>query len=202
MNRTYAPYDVLAKWNGESFDEFTRDVLRRRLYAVPGRRFFAEHEWRVLNALVARILPQPERSEPVPITPWIDAQLADGAQEGFRYANMPRQADAWRRGLANIDAEARLRYDRGFADLDDASADALLRALEQGGADPGLWHGIDAQCFFITVLVKTVAGIYYSHPAAWSEIGFGGPASPRGYVRLGFDQRDPWEAREVRWAAR
>jgi hypothetical protein len=24
-------------------------------------------------------------------------------------------------------------------------------------------------------------------------VGFGGPASPRGYVRLGLNQRDPWE---------
>jgi hypothetical protein len=49
------------------------------------------------------------------------------------------------------------------------------------------------------VLVKTVAGYYYSHPAAWSEVGFGGPASPRGYVRIGFNTRDPWEAKEVLW---
>jgi hypothetical protein len=39
---------------------------------------------------------------------------------------------------------------------------------------------------------------YYSHPTAWSEIGFGGPASPRGYVRMGFNRRDPWEAAEAR----
>jgi hypothetical protein len=37
---------------------------------------------------------------------------------------------------------------------------------------------------------------YYAHPTAWNEIGFGGPASPRGYVRMGFDKRDPWEAAE------
>jgi hypothetical protein len=61
-----------------------------------------------------------------------------------------------------------------------------------------MWPGLDPQRFFIGVLAKTIAGIYYSHPAAWSEIGFGGPASPRGYVRLGFDQRDPWEAKEPR----
>ncbi|MGH6677602.1 MAG: gluconate 2-dehydrogenase subunit 3 family protein, partial [Bradyrhizobium sp.] len=36
----------------------------------------------------------------------------------------------------------------------------------------------------------------YAHPAAWSEIGFGGPASPRGYVRLGANRRDEWEAAE------
>ena len=35
-------------------------------------------------------------------------------------------------------------------------------------------------------------------PTAWNEIGFGGPASPRGYVRMDFDRRDPWEAAEAR----
>ena len=34
-------------------------------------------------------------------------------------------------------------------------------------------------------------------PTAWSEIGWGGPASPRGYVRLDFNERDPWEAAEA-----
>ncbi len=38
---------------------------------------------------------------------------------------------------------------------------------------------------------------YYAHPTAWSEIGWGGPASPRGYVRMDFDERDPWEAAEA-----
>jgi hypothetical protein len=26
---------------------------------------------------------------------------------------------------------------------------------------------------------------FYSHPWAWNEIGFGGPAYPRGFMRLG-----------------
>ncbi len=51
--------------------------------------------------------------------------------------------------------------------------------------------------FFKHHLLKQVVAIYYSHPAAWSEIGFGGPASPRGYARLGPDERDPWEAEEL-----
>ena len=40
-------------------------------------------------------------------------------------------------------------------------------------------------------------GLFYSHPTAWNEIGFGGPASPRGYVRLDGDHRDAWEAAEA-----
>jgi hypothetical protein len=30
----------------------------------------------------------------------------------------------------------------------------------------------------------TLSG-FYSHPWAWNEIGFGGPAYPRGFMRLG-----------------
>jgi hypothetical protein len=117
-------------------------------------------------------------------------------QEGFRYANMPPQSEAWRRSLAAIDAEARFRHDRAFVDLEPTQADALLEAIGGGQANRDLWPGLDPQRFFIGVLAKTIAGMYYSHPAAWSEVGFGGPASPRGYVRLNFDQRDPWEAKE------
>jgi hypothetical protein len=43
-----------------------------------------------------------------------------------------------------------------------------------------------------------IVSAYYAHPTAWNEIGFGGPASPRGYVRMGLDRRDPWEAVEAK----
>ena len=42
--------------------------------------------------------------------------------------------------------------------------------------------------------MRGVLGAFYSHPWAWNEIGFGGPAYPRGYVRLGAGQREHWEA--------
>jgi hypothetical protein len=47
-------------------------------------------------------------------------------------------------------------------------------------------------------VLHDICGAYYSHPHAWSEIGFGGPANPRGYVRIYFDRRDPWEATEAK----
>lgn len=202
MSKAYPDYDVLDKWNSPSFDDKTRRVLRERLSNVPPRRFFTEREWQLLDALCARILPQPDRVDPIPVTPWIDAQLHDNVQEGFRYAHMPDQRTAWQRGLAAIDAEARFRHDSGFAELDPAKADALLADLEQGRANAGIWRGLKPDWFFVTVLVKTIAGYYYSHPDAWSEIGFGGPASPRGYVRLNFNQRDEWEGKEAGWKPR
>jgi hypothetical protein len=46
--------------------------------------------------------------------------------------------------------------------------------------------------------VLTIIKIYYAHPLAWNEIGYGGPASPRGHVRKWAGGVDPWEAREER----
>ena len=49
---------------------------------------------------------------------------------------------------------------------------------------------------------------FYSHPWAWNEMGFGGPAYPRGYKNMGIDRREGWELPEddakdpVPWAQR
>ncbi|OXH82902.1 gluconate 2-dehydrogenase, partial [Burkholderia multivorans] len=84
-----------------------------------------------------------------------------------------------------------------FASLDGDTADALLRTVQRGeidAADRAAWAGMDARTFFAKRVLMDICGAYYSHPYAWNEIGFGGPASPRGYVRMDFNRRDPWEA--------
>ncbi len=60
------------------------------------------------------------------------------------------------------------------------------------------WREIDARRFFERRVIVDVPALFYGLPQAWDEIGFGGPASPRGYVRLDGDRRDPWEAAEWR----
>jgi hypothetical protein len=198
MDERYPGYDVLAKWRSPSFNETTRRVLTRRLHQVPERRFLSAEQWDLLEAIVAQLIPQPDRTQPIPITPFIDDLLAANRGEGFRRDGAPPLRTAWMTGLSGIEAEAGRRFGRAFAILPAADQDAVLTLVQRGEVDQTAWPGLSAQHFFNAVLLKTVAGVYYSHPTAWSEIGFGGPASPRGYVRLGFDRRDPWEARERR----
>jgi hypothetical protein len=190
----YAGYDVLNKWDSPSWDEQTRAVIERRLRDVPPRRFFSETEWQLLEAVCARLLPQPERPRPVPIVPWIDDKLHHNRLDGFRYEDMPPLRDAWRSGLAGIEQESQRRFGAGFTNLSAEHQDAILEAVQSGDVTADVWTHLPAQRFFATILLKEVVGEYYAHPAAWSEVGFGGPASPRGYVRLGENQRDPWEA--------
>lgn len=193
----YRDYNVLDKWSTPSWNDATRRVVDARLNHAPRRRFFDADEWRTLEAICARLIPQPDRpDDPVPIAPWIDETIFDRSDEGYRYHDLPDLPDAWRRGLRGLEQDSERLFGRGFCDLGEADQDALLSRVQAGDVQGDAWSGMNVRRFFSSVLLKTVVGVYYAHPAAWSEIGFGGPASPRGYVRLGMGQSDPWEAKE------
>jgi hypothetical protein len=192
----YPTYDVLDKWNSPSWNDQTREAVSNRLEQVPQRRFLSLEQWSLLEAICARLIPQPERDEPVLIVPWIDDMLHRNETPGYRYADMPPMRDAWRQGLDAIAAEACNRHGKAFDQLAPDDQDELLRDVQNNRVESRYWGDLPAGGFFLHHLLKQVVGIYYSHPAAWSEIGFGGPASPRGYARLGLDERDPWEAEE------
>lgn len=198
MRTPYPGYDVLAKWDSQSFNDATRKVLAARLAAPPPFRFFDEDEARLLEAIVDRLLPQPDRPEPIPVARWIDVYLFEGQDQGYRHARLPPRGDAWRRGLAGIAAEAGRRFGAAFDEMESERQEEVLHAVQRGETDKALWRDLDPCRFFVDDLLTLAAQLYYSHPAAWSEIGFGGPASPRGYVRMGPDERDPWEARSQR----
>jgi Gluconate 2-dehydrogenase subunit 3 len=190
-------YDVLAKRDTPSWNAQTRRVIDARLALPDEPRFLDAAEWLTLRALCDRIVPQPEnRRAPVPLAAMVDHQLVTNRGDGFRRANMPPLREAWRRGLKAIDAEARLAHGAGFHELPAERQDALLRRIQHGEVRAPEWVGLPAATFFKVRLLHDIAGAYYAHPTAWNEIGFGGPASPRGYVRLGPDRRDPWEAVE------
>ena len=194
----YEGYDVLAKWKTPSFDDVTRDALTRRLNETPPRRFLSPKELSLLEALVECVAPPLPGLSPSVIALWIDDRLYRNLGEGFRGEEAPPWPEIWRCGLAAIDGEARRLFSAPLVELDGGQRDATLRAIQAGNVNPELWRGVDAAGFFADTVLKTVAGLAYVHPSAWNDIGFGGPASPRGYVRLGFDARDPWEAKERR----
>ncbi|MFZ3238127.1 MAG: gluconate 2-dehydrogenase subunit 3 family protein [Stellaceae bacterium] len=193
----FPTYDVLEKWDSPSWNEQTRRVIGKRLNEVPERRFFSETEWDILSAVCDRLMPQPDRPDrPVPIVPFIDEKLEKNQGNGYRFDGMPPMREAWRQGVKAIDEEARVRWGGGFRDLPANQQEAILRAIQHGDTRSPAWQGLSPKQFFSSLLLRDVASVYYAHPAAWNEIGFGGPAAPRGYVRLGFGRRDSWEAEE------
>lgn len=194
----YPDYDVLDKWDSQSWNDQTRAVIEERLDHVPQRKFFPPEQWALLEAIAARIIPQPDREEPIPIVPRIDKMLSENRGPGYRYADMPSMRETWSRGLDAIEAESRERFGLPFVELPESDRDSLLRAVQSGAVESAAWAELPPKRFFGSFLLKQIVSVYYEHPDAWSEIGFGGPASPRGYVRHGLDERDPWEGKEVK----
>ncbi len=200
MSDRYPGYDVLAKRDSVSWNDQTRRVIERRMALDPdAHAFFTDAEWPTVVAICRRIAPQPpERPHPAPLAAMVDAQLQADAGDGFRDARLPRQREAWRRAIQAFDAEAREHLGKRFSELDAAQQDLLLVAAQRGQRVTDAWGDLPPDLFFTKRLLHDVVGAYYAHPASWNEIGFGGPAGPRGYVRMNFDRRDPWEASEAR----
>lgn len=197
MSERYPGYDVLAKRHSPSWNEQTRRVIDERLALPRSPRFLDEETWATLAAVCDRIVPQPSARPPVPVAAMIDAKLLADARDGYRDYRLPPLREAWQRGLAALDAEAYARHGMRFHRLTREGQDALLREAQNGRLRHRAWRGMDCAVFFAKRLLTDIVAAYYGHPTAWNEIGFGGPASPRGYVRMGFDRRDPWEAAEA-----
>jgi hypothetical protein len=128
----YPDYDVLAKWNTPSWNEQTRGVVAKRLSEVPSRAFFDKIQYKVLEAVCDRVMPQPERSarEKVPIAPWLDCKLKNNETTGTRYVPLPPLQECWRQGINAIEAEAKLRFNRSFHQLDPAEQDKQGRGID------------------------------------------------------------------------
>ena len=196
----YPGYDVLSKRNSPSWNEQTRQVIDERLAIEPEtHRFFTDGEWPILKALAERMLPQPDaRPMRIPVAALVDDKMHKNSGDGYRPASLPTMRDAWRRGLAALDDEAWTLHGRPFTELDGAAQDGLIRAMQEGELTGAAWQGMPSKDFFSHRVMPDLVKSYYAHPTAWSEIGFGGPASPRGYVRMDYNRRDGWEAAEAK----
>lgn len=193
----YPGYDVLNKRDSPSWDPATRQVVEERLATPLQPRFFDPMQWAVVTTLCHCVVAQPDDRPPVPVAAMLDARLFDNRGDGWRDARLPSLRDAWRSGVAALDAESCAAHGAVFAQLEPEQQMALVDAMARGELRDAAWQGMPCGLFFSERVLHDLYGAYYSHPAAWSEIGFGGPANPRGYVRLYQDRRDPWEAVEA-----
>ncbi len=129
-------------------------------------------------------------SEPrIPVLEMIDAKFHAGRLDGFRYHDMPADPETWRRlprtSTPPLASEAART---GSPPRPQSSSTRSCSAFSEGELD---WELPVEKAW--GVVMRGVLGAFYSHPWAWNEIGFGGPAYPRGFARLGAGQREHWE---------
>jgi hypothetical protein len=179
----FPDFDVMA--HARHWDPVTREALRRRVEEVPPCRFFDAREQQTLGAFLDVVLAQD--AEPrVPVLAMVDAKLHAGRLDGFRYEDMPPDDETWRRVARHLD---------GFADEPPERRRELVAAFAAGDLD---WDDLHVARAW-SVVMRAALAAFYSHPWAFNEIGFRGPAYPRGYMRrnMGPTGVEPDEPREA-----
>ncbi|PZR09739.1 MAG: gluconate 2-dehydrogenase [Azospirillum brasilense] len=158
--------------------------------------FFTGPEWRVLNALVDRLIPADEMGPgalEAGVTEFVDRQMNEPyghgsiwylegpyreapPELGYQLGLTPR--DLYHHALPEIDRQARAKHGRQVADLDAPTRDALLQSLQHDELRLG---DVPSGTFFGQLLQNTREG-YFCDPgyggnrqmAAWRMIGFPG----------------------------
>ncbi|HZU67242.1 MAG TPA: gluconate 2-dehydrogenase subunit 3 family protein [Ktedonobacteraceae bacterium] len=186
----------------EFWDEATRKVVLDRMNNVPPIRFFTTEEAYLMQAVCDRLLPQDDRDEAhkIPMVNYIDERLYERRIDGYRFEDMPPDHEAHRLGLQAIEQMSKEMYGRSFTELNQTEQDTILKSIHDAtpvGAHE-IWQKMSIQHFWMLLLQDAVE-VYYAHPYAWDEIGFGGPAYPRGYMRLEGGRPEPWEVDEKRY---
>lgn len=192
-NRRFPGYDVLA--TADSWDPVTAGVVLARIGPPAPLRFFTVAEQAVGGALFDQLLDQ--RAEPrVPVLQLVDARLAEAITDGWRYEDMPEDGDAFRRTFAALDDDALETAGGCFHELEWDVQASLVQRIQDLERDGAAWRGLPAGRVW-SLWTRYACTAFYAHPWAWNEIGFGGPAYPRGYQALGVDRHERWEGREA-----
>jgi hypothetical protein len=190
----YRGFDVLN--SVEKWDDVTAGVVLARL-AVPGEpAFFTPHEVGIATPLLDLLLAQD--GEPrVPVLALIDARLAAGETDGWHYDDFPEDAQAWRDTLAVLDRDAADRFHgRAFAHLISGEQAAVIQHVHDVASANGQWRDWSASHVW-SLWTRYACTAFYSHPWAWNEIGYPGPAYPRGYLNPGVNARERWEVADT-----
>ncbi|MCE3555687.1 gluconate 2-dehydrogenase subunit 3 family protein [Pseudonocardia sp. RS11V-5] len=188
----YPDYDVFDAI--DTWDEATKKAVLARLEPPGPLRFFTAEEEPTLRAFCDVATAQDDEPR-VPVAEMVDAKMADAKLDGYRYADMPRDPETWRRVLAGLDHTARTAYRVPFAQATEEQRENIVREFAAGRLVGGPWDDLNVTRAW-SVVMRGVLSEFYSHPWSWNEIGFGGPAYPRGFLRLGGPGREGPAVRE------
>ncbi len=168
---------------GQLLTGATREVLAAR---VAGARLpytpthFSVQQFALLEELSRLLVPHDPAT--LPLARAVDARLTRGDADGWRYDELPTDAEAYGMLLLALPADFQ-------AMQQGAQTEAVTRLQRQ---HPRVFEDLLAE------LTET----YYAHPVSQLGIGYVGFADARGWSLTGLDQLDPHEQEALEQAGR
>lgn len=190
----YSSYDVMAE--RKHWDPHTREIVEGRLSSTTFIKlsFFNTYEAQHLFLLCTALLDERREHIIAFVVNHFDSKLHSAIGESQRNASVPEQQILIRNGLRLLQEYLILTFNQSDINrLETETKKTFINQLLEGKITFSDCH-FPVKAFVKKVLNEAVSA-YYSHPIVWSEIGYGGPAYPRGYVRSEMGLTDPWEAK-------
>ncbi|MGI4827948.1 MAG: alpha/beta fold hydrolase, partial [Janthinobacterium lividum] len=179
----------------------TREAMEARLGQAqhwnhePGT--FTPAEFRTLRALAERLLP----NAGLDLAACVDAEIGKEAGDGWRYAALPPDTEAWHRGLLSLDSAAQRLHGVSFVSLFPKMQDALIEQATAGKLGKGLLgtlHVGDAADAFsaneMRLWFEEVRGMYIrfyvGDPRTMERMGYTGFADDLGFTQIKLGQQE------------
>ncbi len=159
----------------------TRNALRDRLGQKPDApSVFTPQEFALLGLVSVCLVPHDPAT--LPLAAQVDARLSQGITDGWRYDQLPPDAEAYRQLLASLPAD--------FQSTDDGGRHAALTQAQE-----------DHPKIFEELLAELTEG-FYSNPLNQLSIGYVGFADAHGWTETRVDQLDPHEQEALKLAGK
>ena len=181
IDEKYNSFDRLAAWDKES-QKVIENRMGDELGGAMKFSFLAEEEGSVLKTITDILVDQQKGKPYVKIAEIIDAGLSF-KKEGVKYGDNPWKGEFYKKGLKAMSARFESAKDRN-------SKRMIITEVLNSNTE-------DFAGKFLREVLRDSASIYYSHPHAWSEVGFPGPAYPEGYYALSCGEADSWEPQYI-----
>ena len=215
MDRAYV--DMILS---ERVSDVTRGVLEVRAEAdvVQAPRALTVLELVQLRGVTERVVPQ-RGAVQIDIAGRLDRQMADMPGDGWRYAELPPDAEACKSAVATLEWHARAEEGKGWLALTSEQQDAMLERAAAGklgrslrerlgsmvGAGPEGGPPLSAEQMrlWFEDLRAEATKVYVCHPATLDRMGYSGIADGAasrpgvGFVQLGRGVVESWEPEGV-----
>jgi hypothetical protein len=192
----YPNFDVMHE--EKHWDDHTREIVNQRLQTTSlyPLQFLTLQEANTLSQLCSLLLDDHNHPVIAFVVHHFDSTLRSSVGESQRHIGVPTQTVLIRDGLALLDRACLLQYGSFLDGCENDIQGVIISELMQGSFQLlSEQKHINTHDFMQKILAEAVSA-YYSYPSIWSEIGYAGPAYPRGYIRSELGLTDPWEAKK------
>ena len=161
---------------------------------------FSAAEFRTLRSIAGRVVP----GAGFDVAARVEMELAQGKGDGWRFATLPPDIEAWHRGVHSLDLAAERAHDVGFVALFPEQQDELLHQATAGKLGRGvlgtLHLGSAADAYTAAQMKQwfeevraEFTRLYVGDPRTMKRMGYTGFADDLGFTQIRLGQREEFE---------